>query len=103
MQPLSFLLERLIARGTLRVIDCAGECHVFSGQEGPCVTIRLHDRSLYWRLFFTPKMTVGEAYMDGTLTIEDASIYDFLVLCGHNIAQAMQHPLRVFYGDLNSV
>ncbi len=103
MRPLSFLLEHLITQGTLRVIDCAGKCHVFSGQEGPCVTIRLHDRSLYWRLFFTPRLTVGEAYMDGTLTIEDASIYDFLVLCGRNIARARPHPLQTFYGDLNSV
>lgn len=103
MRPLSFLLEHLITRGTLRVIDCAGKCHVFSGQEGSCVTIRLHDRSLYWRLFFTPRLTVGEAYMDGTLTIEDASIYDFLVLCGRNIFRAKPHPFQTFYGDLNSV
>lgn len=103
MQPLSYLLEHLITHGTLRVIDCAGKCHVFSGQEGPCVTIRIHDRSLYWRLFFTPKLTVGEAYMDGTLTVEDATIYDFLTLCGHNIAQARPHPFQAFYRDLNSV
>ncbi len=103
MRPLSLLLEHLITQGTLRVIDCAGKCHVFSGQEGPCITIRLHDRSLYWRLFFTPRLTVGEASMDGTLTIEDATIYDFLTLCGCNIARAKPHPLQAFYGDLNSV
>ena len=103
MQPLSYLLKHLITHGTLRVIDCAGKFHVFSGQEGPCVTIRIHDRSLYWRLFFIPKLTVGEAYMDGTLTVEDATIYDFLTLCGRNIARANHHSLQTFYGDLNSV
>ena len=65
------LLKQLMRRGTLRVIDHRGKMHEYSGAEGPTVTIRLHDASLSRRLFWNPRLIVGEAYMDGSLTIED--------------------------------
>jgi cyclopropane-fatty-acyl-phospholipid synthase len=81
----SVLFKRLIKRGTLRVIDARGKLHEFRGAEGPVVTIRLHDKALHSKLFWNPLLIVGEAYMDGTLTIEDgAGVYDFLELVGYN-------------------
>ena len=80
------LLRTLMKRGTLRVVDARGKLHTFGGEPGPCVTIRLHDRSLHRKLLWNPRLVVGEAYMDGTLTLEDgATIRDFLHLVGANL------------------
>src|SRR5579864_5495715 len=64
---LAHLLARFIGIGRLSVIDPAGKRHVFEGSPGPSATIRLHDRSLQWKLLMKPRLFVGEAYMDGTL------------------------------------
>lgn len=88
---LSRLLKRIIRRGALTVIDARGRRHHFAGEGGtehPPVTIRLHDPALHHRLWFNPKLAVGEAYMDGTLTIEQGSLYDFLALAGDNMTRA---------------
>jgi cyclopropane-fatty-acyl-phospholipid synthase len=48
------------------------------------VAIRLHNRLLPYKLLLNPRLYVGEAYMDGELTVENGSIYDFLDLFGLN-------------------
>jgi cyclopropane-fatty-acyl-phospholipid synthase len=85
---LARFLERLIKVGRLCVIDADGRNHAFTGSGGPAVTIRLHDRALHWKLFLRPDVYAGEAYMDGLLTVEDASLYDFLDLVGRNVEAA---------------
>lgn len=80
---LTRLLQDFIRVGRLTVVDASGRPHRF-GEGEPAVTVRLHDRRLHWRLFFQPGMAAGEAYTDGTLTVEDASLYDFLDLIGRN-------------------
>jgi cyclopropane-fatty-acyl-phospholipid synthase len=94
---LAHLLGHLITIGTLRVIDADGRMHVFSGAPGPEVTIRLRDPALNRKLFFNPRLYAGEAYMDGTLTVEGGTIYDFLDLVSWNMERAPRHPFRPFY------
>src|SRR6202167_2100474 len=85
---LSNLLRRFIRQGTLRVRDADGKVHVFGERlPGPDVAIHLHDRKLYTRLFINPELYAAEAYMDGTLTLENGSeIHDFLLLFSVNRA-----------------
>jgi len=84
------LLRKVIHQGRLSVIDANGRRHDF-GQpvpEFPSVTIKLHKRSLHWQLAFNPRLIIGEAYMDGTLTVEEGgTIYDFLDLVASNIGR----------------
>ncbi len=83
---LARLLRRMITRGHLTVVDANGRVHAFGAAgEEPAVTIRLHDRALHRKLFLNPYLYLGEAYMDGALTVEDGSIRDFLMLCGLNL------------------
>ncbi|HER27168.1 MAG TPA: class I SAM-dependent methyltransferase, partial [Rhodospirillales bacterium] len=82
---LSHLLKNTIRVGSLTVIDAAGKTHVFSGSPGPEVTVRLHDRALHRRLFFYPELYIGEAYMDGTLTIERGTLDDFMNIATMNL------------------
>src|SRR5258708_32044629 len=76
--PYASVFSRVIRIGRLRVIDAAGRIHVFEGSPGPAATIRLHDRSLHWKCLLSPRFYVPEAYMNGSLTIEEGSLYDFL-------------------------
>ena len=79
------LFERLIRVGTLTVIDADGKTHVFGGAEGPTATMRLHDKALHKSIFRKPQLAVGEAYMDGTLTVEEGTLYDLLDILGLNL------------------
>jgi cyclopropane-fatty-acyl-phospholipid synthase len=90
----SQLFRRIISIGTLTVIDAGGTTHVFGDGGAPKVTIRLHDRALHHRLLTNAKLFLGEAYMDGTLTVEDGTVYDLLDLAGLNMAAFEQHPLQ---------
>ncbi len=90
---LSVLLNRMIRVGTLNVIDADGKRHVFSGDPGPSSTIRLHDRALHHKLYLNPDLYVGEAYMDGTLTIEEGTLSDFVEVAGRNLQHLSADPM----------
>ncbi len=80
------LFKYLMSWGTLRIIDARGKRHEFSGTPGPEVTIRLHDKALHYKLFWNPRLAVGESYMDGTLTMENGGrIIDLIDLVGANL------------------
>jgi cyclopropane-fatty-acyl-phospholipid synthase len=82
---LTRLLEQIITLGRLRVVDACGRSSVFEGSPGAHVAIRLHDRALHWKLLVWPRLFLPEAYMDGTLTIEEGSLYDFIDLLAANL------------------
>ena len=95
--PVALLLRHLVRRGTLRIIDAAGQLSVFAGTPGKIITIRLRDKKLERELLFWPRLKLGEAYMDGRLTIEDASLYDFLDFLAANINLAPRNLLTPLY------
>ncbi len=85
--PTFRLFNRIVKAGSLTIVDAAGRPRRFGGAPLPGVspvTIRLHDPGLHWRLGLRPNLTLGEAYVDGTLTVEDGTLYDFLALCAEN-------------------
>ena len=79
------LFKRFVSVGHLRIIDAGGRAHDFGtvGEE-PSVTVRFHDPALVRKIALQPKLASGEAYMDGTLTIEDGTIVDFWEVIGRN-------------------
>src|SRR6185503_4340534 len=91
---LARMLRPLIRIGRLTVVDADGRSHVFGTDTEPAVTVRLHDRSLHWRLALNPGLHAGEAWMDGTLTVEDASLQNFLDLLGRNLACSGQSDIK---------
>ena len=76
-------MTHLIKVGRLTVVDTTGKAEVFEGAEGPKVTVRLHQPGLRWKLALNPQLYLGEAYMNGLLTVEDADLYDLLDLKRH--------------------
>ena len=74
------LLRRLVTTGNLAFIDPKGRRHVISDGPGPKVTLRARSAAVPWRVLRNPSLAIGEAYMDGDLTMEEGSLYDFLDL-----------------------
>ncbi|HYD04799.1 MAG TPA: cyclopropane-fatty-acyl-phospholipid synthase family protein [Reyranella sp.] len=91
---LAKVLSRVVGEGQLTVIDLTGQSHRVAGPKpGPSVTIRVHDQWTAVRLILRPRLALGEAYMNGTLTVEDGGdIYDLLDLLGRNMAAIDQTP-----------
>jgi len=96
------LFRRIVREGTLTVVDAAGKSETF-GQGEPKVTIRIADRPTEFRILAYPKLAVGEAYMDGKLTVEAGTLFDFLTLAGRNIANLETHPLWGVFEELGRV
>ncbi|QRM53906.1 cyclopropane-fatty-acyl-phospholipid synthase family protein [Sinorhizobium sp. BG8] len=95
MFPLSHMMKAFIRKGQLTVIDATGRRHVFSGEPGPKVTMRLTDPKLYRTLVFNSELAAGEAYMDGTMRFEDGStLRDFLRLFSINRLSLGSYPIQ---------
>jgi cyclopropane-fatty-acyl-phospholipid synthase len=82
---LAHLFERIISVGKLRVVDAGGRSFAFQGSPGASVAIRFHDPALHWKLLVRPRLFLPEAYVDGRLTIEEGSLYDFIDLMTVNL------------------
>jgi cyclopropane-fatty-acyl-phospholipid synthase len=93
---LSAMLNRRIRVGRLVVIDPAGRAHRFGPGGEPEVVVRLHDRASAWRIAAHPRLATGEAYMAGTLTIEQGTLRDFLHLCTYGADEDQASPAAAF-------
>jgi cyclopropane-fatty-acyl-phospholipid synthase len=89
------LLARVVGEGQLTIIDPAGRTHRIDGvRPGPSITIRIHTWWTGIRLALRPRLALGEAYMDGLLTIEHGGeLYDLLDLLGRNISAFEATPV----------
>ncbi len=83
--------SRVIKKGTLNIIDAFGKMHKFGDDGSPSVTIRLNEASLHHKLAFNPQLFIGEAYMDGQLTIEQGTLKDFFEILFSNTCSKIPH------------
>lgn len=73
------LLRGPIKAGCLNVTAPDGQRYTLKGPaKGPEASIRIADRKLLRRMLVVPDLYLGEGYMDGTVTIEEGSLYDVL-------------------------
>lgn len=91
---LARLLHQMIQTGTLRIISPNGAIDTFGPGGNPSVTVRFHNQALWQRILLNPELQAGEAYMDGTLTIEEGTLYHFLDLCTRAGDVLDGHPLQ---------
>jgi len=99
------LLRSIVKVGQVNVIDASGRIWIVGdATTGASVTIRLHDRSVNYKFALNPRLYFGEAYMNGQLSVEDGSIFDFIDLMGLNIgtgtlntADRLATKLRLFW------
>jgi len=65
--------------------------------------MRIHDKRLHSKLFFNPELYVGEAYMDGTLTIEEGELEDLFNLYAVNQDDLHSHPLIKPFNEMSTL
>jgi len=97
----SSLLRQIVKKGALTVVGANGKIREFGDGHGPRVTMRLHDKTVGPELAFNPYLKLGEAYMDGRLTIDPpATIYEFLDILTANLGTRFAGPVFEIYGAL---
>ena len=72
-------LSRAIRQGRLRLTYPDGQQRTY-GAGMPDVGVRLTDARLPARLLMNPELALGEAYMDGSLQIENDDLHGFVTL-----------------------
>jgi cyclopropane-fatty-acyl-phospholipid synthase len=77
---LNKMLGQLIRRGTLIVHLPDGAVQRHGDGTQPSVTVRVVDPTLPMRMVRNPDLAVGEAYVDGALTIDNDDLHGFLAL-----------------------
>ena len=77
-------LTMFFKEGAIRLIDSRGKIFLIGDGSDPQCTIRLHKWHLKYSLAINPTLLIPEAYTNGTLSIEDGNLYEFLNLAGKN-------------------
>ncbi|MBV0891080.1 cyclopropane-fatty-acyl-phospholipid synthase family protein [Paracoccus sp. Z118] len=78
------MLRSFLRHGALTIRYPDGRIVQYGSGEGPCVAIR--DDATLRRIALDPQLAVGEAYMDGTLTIDGDDLHGFLETAVRNTA-----------------
>jgi cyclopropane-fatty-acyl-phospholipid synthase len=74
------VLQRTICAGTLRLTSASGAVFTLGDGTGKPVAIRFKTHAAERGVLFDPEMKFGEAYVDGSLVVEEGSIADVIAL-----------------------
>src|SRR5262245_10616067 len=77
---LQFMLSRFIQRGTFKVTTSHGRTFTCGDGTGSPVGVRFTTRAAELGILLDPELKFGEAYMDGTLVVEQGTIADVLAI-----------------------
>jgi cyclopropane-fatty-acyl-phospholipid synthase len=78
------VLGRGVRTGTLDLTLADGTHHRFGDGTGPHSRVTLHDPNLPRKFLINPDLAMGEAYVDGRLTLHDDDIRSFLTFVLRN-------------------
>jgi cyclopropane-fatty-acyl-phospholipid synthase len=82
---LDSVLKRLIRKGDLQVTDWKGGTRRYGDGGMPAVHIKFANASAARKIALDPDLNLGEAYMDGSLSLLRGTIKDFLTLAMQNM------------------
>lgn len=85
---LRIALRSFLRRGNLRVTTARGINFIVGDGSGKPVSVRLTCAAAVRQIVFDPELKFGEAYMDGTLIVEEGTIADLLTVICQNDAVA---------------
>jgi cyclopropane-fatty-acyl-phospholipid synthase len=77
---LIILLRRFIRRGSFKITTAAGSTYILGDRSGPLVAVRFTTAKAQRAVLLDPELKLGEAYMDGSLVVEQGSIADVLAI-----------------------
>ena len=85
---LARFLTKLFKEGGIVLIDANSKKYVIGNPRGENpLTLKLLDKSLHYKLLFYPDLYFGEAYSNGSLTIENGTLTEFLNMALQNIGR----------------
>jgi cyclopropane-fatty-acyl-phospholipid synthase len=73
-------LGAVFRRGTLRVTTASGATFTLGDGTGAPIAIRITSAATQRAILLNPELRMGEAYMDGTLLVEQGTIADLMTL-----------------------
>ena len=85
---LQAFVGRFIHRGNFRVTLPDGRVFDFGDGTGKRVAVRVTTRAALREVLFDPELKLGEAYMDGTLVLDEGTVADLLHVLCQNDAEA---------------
>ncbi len=80
--------ERIIRKGTLKVVFPDNSSFEVGDSTGSPVTIRIHASNVVRKCVLNGELAFGEAYMNETMTVDGDDIYGFLDLVTRNLEGA---------------
>ena len=81
-------LNNLFKKGGFVLIDANSKKYIIgTPDKSKPLTLKLLNKDLHYKLLINPDLYFGEAYMDGSLVIENGSISEFLELAFQNIGR----------------
>ena len=87
MQLVKFLNKLFKKRGFI-LEDAYGKEHVVGSPNlQKSIKLKIHDKKLHYKLLLYPDLYLGEAYTDGSITIEGGSLSDFLDMALENLGR----------------
>ena len=88
MSTVAKLFNKILKEGGIILIDSSGQKYICGSptKEKP-ITVKLLKKNLNWKLIVNPDLAFPEAYMNGDLTIENASLSEFLNLIFKNLGR----------------
>ena len=87
MQLVKFL-NKLFKKGGFILEDAYGKEHVVGSPNlQKSIKLKIHDKKLHYKLLLYPDLYLGEAYTDGSITIEGGSLSDFLDMALENLGR----------------
>ena len=94
---LTRLFNKMIRDGELTIVDYQGTVHRFGSPSAHLkpVRFRFTDAATARAVALGPAMGAGEGYMNGTLVMEEGSIFDLVQLVTYNVRWDRANPVRL--------
>ncbi len=97
-------LGKAIRRGRMVLVEADGRTTKFGESgDGPALTLHVHDKKTMRRLCINPDLALGEAFMEGTLTVENGTIRDVIGLIFDNMSDGPPLPQDVLMRPLRPI
>ncbi|GGO13213.1 cyclopropane-fatty-acyl-phospholipid synthase [Iodidimonas muriae] len=82
---LNALFSHIVKKGSLRLQIGKGSFSQYGDGSGPAIHVHVKNHRTALAIGLNPYLKLGEAYMNGALTIENATVFDFLSLLTRNL------------------
>ena len=105
MTTVARLLNKTLKQGGVILVDHTGQKFICGtpNKEKPII-LKLLKRNLNWKLIANPDLSFPEAYMQGDIKIENATLSEFLNLIFKNIGRreitTSSYIVKIFLQDM---